>query len=56
MTKDLSEIDLDELAKFKEKNFRQRLKSQDMYVEWLKKTGNVKWSSAQKSIINRKSD
>ena len=33
MTKDLSEIDLDELAKFKEKNFRQRLESQDMYVE-----------------------
>jgi hypothetical protein len=45
VTKELPEIDLDELARFKEKNFRQRLEFQDMYVEWLKKTGNVKWSS-----------
>ncbi|MGI0019148.1 MAG: hypothetical protein ACREAY_01610 [Nitrososphaera sp.] len=56
MKKKLPEIDLKELDKFKEKNFRERLEFQDMYVEWLKKTGNVKWSSAQKSIMNRKSD
>ena len=56
MKKKLPEIDLKELDRFKEKNFRERLEFQDMYVEWLKKTGNAKWSSAQKSIINRKSD
>ena len=52
MKKKLHEIDLKELDKFKEKNFRERLEFQDMYVEWLKKTGNVKWSSEQKSLIN----
>ena len=50
--KKLPEIDLKELDKFKEKNFRERLEFQDMYIEWLKKTGNVKWSSAQKSLID----
>lgn len=52
--KRLPDIDLEELARFKEKNFRQRLEFQDMYVEWLKKTGNVRWSSAQKSVVDKK--
>lgn len=52
MKKKLPEIDLKELDKFKEKNFRERLEFQDMYIEWLKKTGNVKWSSEQKSLID----
>ncbi|MEW6603743.1 MAG: hypothetical protein AB1351_03520 [Thermoproteota archaeon] len=52
----LPEIDLKELEKIKEDNFRERLEFQDKYVQWMKKTGNVKWSSAQKSIVNKKSD
>ncbi|HEX7032610.1 MAG TPA: hypothetical protein VF172_06390 [Nitrososphaera sp.] len=51
----LPEIDLNELEKIKEANFRERLEFQDRYVQWMKKTSNVKWSSAQKSIIDRKS-
>lgn len=48
----LPEIDLEELKKDKEKNFQDRLKFIDMYVKWLKKTPNKKWSSQQKEIIN----
>ncbi len=33
MTEELPDIDLEELAKFKERNFRERLEFQDMYVE-----------------------
>jgi hypothetical protein len=51
----LPEINLKELAKAKEENFRERLEFQDRYVEWLKKTNNAKWSSEQRSIINKKS-
>jgi hypothetical protein len=50
--KKLPEIDLKELDRFKEKNFRERLEFQDMYIEWLKKTGNARWSTEQKSLIN----
>lgn len=50
----LPEINLKELEKIKEDNFRQRLEFQDRYVQWLKKTSNIKWSSAQKSIVNKK--
>jgi hypothetical protein len=50
----LPEINLKELERIKEENFKERLKFQDMYVEWLKKASNAKWSSAQKAIINRK--
>lgn len=52
----LPEIDLEELERQKEKNFRDRLAFQDQYIEWLKKKNNLEWSAAQKSIINRKSD
>jgi len=51
----LPEINLKELAKAKEENFRERLEFQDRYVEWLKKTNNATWSSEQRSIINKKS-
>jgi len=50
----LPEIDLEQLRKQKEQNFKERLEFIDMYVEWLKKTPNKKWSSQQKVIINRK--
>jgi hypothetical protein len=53
---DLPEIDLDQLEKLKEKNFKERLEFQDRYIEWLKKKSNSEWSSAQKSIINQKSE
>jgi len=52
----LPRIDLKELEKLKEQNFRERLAFQDLYIEWLKKNPNSKWSAAQKSIIDRKSD
>ena len=52
---ELPKIDLEELERIKEANFRERLKFQDLYIEWMKKSNNSKWSSAQKSIIDRKS-
>ena len=52
----LPEIDLEELERLKEKNFRERLEFQDRYIEWMKKKSNSEWSSAQKSVINRKSE
>ncbi len=52
----LPEIDLKELKKAKEQNFRERLEFLDWYAEWVKNSGNAEWSSAQKSIVNRKSD
>jgi len=51
----LPEINLKELDRLKEENFKERLEFQDKYVNWMKMTSNAKWSSAQKSIVNRKS-
>jgi len=48
----LPKIDLEELKKLKEDNFKERLGFIDKYVEWLKKSSNKKWSSEQKDIIN----
>ena len=45
-------IDLDNLKKQKEENFRERLKFIDMYVEWLKRTPNKVWSRQQKDFID----
>jgi len=44
-------IDLEELKKIKEENFKERLDFIDKYTEWLKKSSNKKWSSQQKKII-----
>jgi hypothetical protein len=44
-------IDLEELKKIKEENFKERLEFIDKYTEWLKKTPNKKWSSEQKDLI-----
>jgi hypothetical protein len=52
----LPEINLRELEKIKKENFRERLEFQDWYVKWMKTANNVKWSSAQKAMINRKSE
>ena len=45
-------IDLNELEKMKEENFRERLEFIDKYVEWVKKTSNKTWSSQQKDLID----
>ncbi len=45
-------IDLEELKKFKEENFRQRLEFIERYAEWVKKKSNKEWSSQQKEIID----
>jgi hypothetical protein len=45
-------IDLKELKRMKEENFRDRLEFIDRYAEWLKKTPNKKWSSEQKVIVD----
>lgn len=50
----IPKIDLRELKKLKEENFKERLEFIDKYTEWLKKTKNKRWSSEQKSIINKK--
>ncbi len=45
-------IDLKELEKFKEQNFKERLEFIDKYAEWVKKQPNKKWSSQQNKIID----
>ncbi len=54
MSKKLPMINLKELKKAKEENFRARLEFLDKYASWVKSTNNDKWSSAQKAIVNRK--
>ncbi|MDD5086631.1 MAG: hypothetical protein PHV16_02670 [Candidatus Nanoarchaeia archaeon] len=44
-------IDLEELKKLKQENFKDRLIFIDKYTEWLKKNSNLKWSSQQKKTI-----
>ncbi len=45
-------IDLDELRKDKENNFKERLEFIDRYVEWLKATPNKVWSKQHKEFID----
>ncbi len=45
------EINLKELKKIKEENFKERLEFIDKYSEWLKKTSNKEWSSEQKKVM-----
>jgi hypothetical protein len=52
----LPKINLDEIEKAKEENFRERLEFIDRYVDWMKRTNNITWSSAQKAVINKKTD
>ena len=47
-------IDLKELEKLREENFKDRLLFIDRYTEWLKKTKNNEWSIEQKRIIDRR--
>lgn len=48
----IPKIDMEELKKFKEENFKDRLKFIEKYSKWMKKNSNKKWSSAQKKIID----
>tara|TARA_Y100000310_G_C20365144_1_gene660814 strand:- start:507 stop:659 length:153 start_codon:yes stop_codon:yes gene_type:complete len=48
----LPEVDLGEIEKFKEKNFKDRLDFIDKYVSWLKKKPNKEWSSQQKKLVD----
>lgn len=48
----MRKIDLKELQADKERNFEERLKFIDFYVEWLKKTPNPVWSRQQKELID----
>ena len=45
-------IDLEELKRDKERNFQERLKFIDMYVEWLKKTPNKVWSKVHSEFVD----
>lgn len=48
---ELPNIDLEELKKLKEENFKERLEFIDLYVKWLKKTANKEWSEQQKVLV-----
>ncbi len=48
----LMKIDIEELRKEKEKNFRERLDFIDRYVEWIKVTPNKAWSKQHKDFID----
>jgi hypothetical protein len=47
-------LNLKELEEDKKRNFEDRLKFIDMYVEWLRKTPNSVWSKQQKELIDGK--
>ena len=47
----LPSIDLEELKKQKEENFKDRLEFIKKYAEWVKRKSNKEWSSQQKEII-----
>ena len=48
----MPKIDLKELEKQKEENFKQRLEFIKKYVDWLKKTSNKEWSRQQNELID----
>ena len=45
-------VDIEELKKEKETNFKERLDFIDRYVEWIKATPNKVWSKQHKDFIN----
>ena len=46
------EVNLEELKKDKEKNFQERLKFIDWWVEYMKKNSDAQWSVEQNRVIN----
>ena len=47
----LPKVDLEELKKIQEENFRERLAFIKKYAEWLKKAPNKVWSTQQKDMM-----
>jgi len=45
-------VDINELKKEKETNFKERLDFIDRYVEWIKATPNKVWSKKHKEFID----
>lgn len=45
-------IDMEELKKDKETNFKERLDFIDKYVEWIRTTPNIVWSKQHKDFID----
>lgn len=45
-------VDIEELKKAKEANFKERLDFIDRYVEWIKATPNKVWSKQHKDFID----
>ncbi len=48
----LPNIDLEELERQKQENFKDRLEFIKKYAKWVKKTKNSEWSEQQKNIVN----
>ncbi len=48
-------IDLKELEEDKKRNFEERLKFIDSWVEYIKSHSDREWSEQQKAMIDRKS-
>jgi len=48
----LPKIDLEELEKLKEDNFKDRMEFIEKYAEWVKNNSNKKWSSQHKKVID----
>jgi len=46
------DIDLEKLNKFKEENFKERLKFIDRYADWIIDKSNEEWSSEHTEFIN----
>lgn len=49
----LPEIDLEELQKQKDDNFKERLEFIGKYAEWVKTVSNKVWSSQQKKLFKK---
>ncbi len=53
MSEETEKIDIEELKRERQRNFEERLRFIDLYVEWLKKTPNSVWSKEQNELIDR---
>jgi len=47
----LPKVDLKELKRLKEENFRERLRFIDMYADWVRRNKSGTWSVQQKKLI-----
>ena len=45
-------VDLEELRKFKEQNFKERLEFVDWWVDFMKTHSDKEWSKYQKKVID----